>query len=426
MSNEKQILVFGDWVSLGKPSSVGTLSVSKTRGEEIFSFEYDQNWLDRADPQVLDPSLDLFEGRQYPAANKANFGIFLDSCPDRWGRMLMERKEVLQARTEKRPPRTLMESDFLLGVFDKHRMGGLRFKTPDSSDFQNSDPTHTAPPWTRLRELQNASKQVEEQNEQEDASAQFKWVKMLIAPGSSLGGARPKSSVVDADNQLWIAKFPSKNDRRDVGLWEQLVYLLALESQIVMSESRVTQFSSEYHTFTTKRFDRIGIDKRLHFASAMTLLQRDDGDDYSDGVSYIELVEFLMSNGSQTDTDLEQLWRRIVFFMCISNTDDHLRNHGFLLEQDGWKLAPAYDVNPISDSTGLKLNVSEKDNSLDLELAKEVAPLFRVEKTKMNKIIREVVAVVKTWKQKAEYLGLRRSEQDQMQSAFRVAEQYSG
>lgn len=416
---EKKILVYADWVSLGEACLVGILNAAPGRGEEIFSFEYDQSWLNRRGCQALDPSLELYEGKQYPPSHKSNFGIFLDSCPDRWGRMLMERKEVLQARSESRPPKKLYESDFLLGVFDKHRMGGLRFKTPSSENFLNDDATQASPPWTRLRELEDASKHVEEQNETDD-SAQLKWVKMLIAPGSSLGGARPKSSVIDESGNLWIAKFPSKNDRIDVGIWEKLAHSLANKSKVIMSEAKIEKFGSEYHTFITKRFDRTTSGHRIHFASAMTLLQRSDGDDYSKGVSYLELAEFLMQNGSRTDEDLEQLWRRVVFFICISNSDDHLRNHGFLLDQEGWRLSPAFDVNPVADSNGLKLNISEKDNSLSLKLAREVAALFRINKNRADVIINEVTSAVKTWREEATKMGIERSEQEQMQSAFRV------
>jgi serine/threonine-protein kinase HipA len=418
--DEKKIFVYADWVSLNGPCLVGALVASPGRGEEIFSFEYNQEWLDRTGVRALDPSLELFEGRQYPPQQKSNFGIFLDSCPDRWGRMLMERREVILARTESRPPKKLYESDFLLGVFDQHRMGGLRFKTPSSDKFLSFDVAHASPPWTRLNELEEATRNIETQNEVDDAT-QLKWIRMLIAPGSSLGGARPKSSVVDSNGNLWIAKFPSKNDRVDVGLWEKLAHDLAGRAKVEMAEATLEKFGT-YHTFITKRFDRRPTGGRFHFASAMTLLQRSDGDDYSKGASYLELVEFLISNGSKPDQDLEQLWRRIVFYICISNCDDHLRNHGFLMDREGWHLSPAFDVNPMAGASGLKLNISEKDNSQDLCLTREVAPLFRVSKDRADEIINEVKWAVKSWRAVATNLGINRSEQELMQTAFRLAD----
>jgi len=245
---------------------------------------------------------------------------------------------------------------------------------------------------------------------------------MLIAPGGSLGGTRPKASVVDEKKHLWIAKFPSGNDESDIGAWEMLVYKLAQRAKIIMAEAKLQKFSSRHHTFLSKRFDRTQSGERIHFASAMTLLMRSDGDDASHGVSYLELAEFIRRKGAQYALDLEQLWRRIVFYICISNVDDHLRNHGFILQQNGWILSPAFDINPVASGNGLKLNISEKDNSQDLELAKEVAKYFEVDSDRANKIIHEVVTVVKKWRNEASALGISAREQDRMARAFRIVE----
>ncbi len=400
---------------------MGVLFASPSRGKEIFSFEYDQNWLKSSHAQTLDPSLQLFRGQQYAPEDVINFRLFLDSSPDRWGRVLMQRREEQCAREEKREKRTLLESDYLLGVYDGHRMGGLRFRLNPEGPFLDSDTSRTTPPWTSLRELEHASLELEKDHAEKKPDY-AKWLKMLIAPGTSLGGARPKASVVDKHKHLWIAKFPSRTDRVDKGAWEEVVQRLARNAGIRVAPTQTRVFGSQRHTFMTKRFDRNDAGERLHFASAMTLLQRSDGDDASTGASYLELAEFLVKQGSKPNEDLEELWKRIVFFICISNVDDHLRNHGFLLETQGWRLAPAYDMNPDPLGDGLKLNISETDNSQNLELAGNVADIFRVKRQKRKDIIQNITRVTRKWRAVAEDLSISKKEQDLMQPAFRVAE----
>ncbi len=242
---------------------------------------------------------------------------------------------------------------------------------------------------------------------------------MLMAPGSSLGGARPKANIRDTEGSLWIAKFPSQNDQQDMGAWEMLAYRLAIQSGIDMAPSRIQKFSHHQHTFLTQRFDRKNDGTRIHFASAMTLLEYTDGTDYQDGVSYLELLEFLMQNGADVDNDLQKLWRRIAFNVCISNTDDHLRNHGFLLTDSGWILSPAYDINPTPNGTGLKLNISENENALDLDLVREVAPYFRLKEKKANAVINTIQQNVAQWEQMAIDLGISRNEMELMKNAFK-------
>ena len=244
-------------------------------------------------------------------------------------------------------------------------------------------------------------------------------VKNAYCSGGSLGGARP-TGVIDEHNHLWIAKFPSSNDEYDIGAWERVAYKLAKRAGIVMPEAKLEKFNSHYHTFLSKRFDRTPKGERVHFASAMTLLQRIDGDDASKGASYLELAEFITRQGAQPDQDLEQLWRRIVFYISISNVDDHLRNHGFILQPNGWTLSPAFDVNPVASGDGLKLNISESDNAQDLELVKEVSSYFRIKQTRANKIIEEVTSAVKYWKKEAAEVCVSSSEQDRMARAFRI------
>lgn len=416
----RQIEVFADWAGLDGPVPMGKLYGTPSRGDEAFSFEYDSEWLKSSQVQQLDPSLSLYGGAQFTPTQQKNFGVFLDSAPDRWGRLLMRRREAIEARKEKRDEKVLLESDCLLGVHDQHRVGALRFALDVKGPFLDDNPHFASPPWTSLRELEQASLRVESKESTDDPEYE-KWVKMLIAPGGSLGGARPKASVLDQKGKLWIAKFPSSSDEFDRGAWEYLAYQLAKKAGVITSQSDIRVFSGRHHTFLTKRFDRTKRNERLHFASAMTMLQRKDGDDASSGVSYLELAEFLIQHGKETNKDLEQLWRRIVFYICISNTDDHLRNHGFILSSKGWLLSPAFDVNPVEAAHSLKLNISDNDNSLDLGLAREVAEYFRVKAQRANEIIREVQSAVKTWKKVGDKIGIANSEQTKMKAAFKLA-----
>lgn len=420
---QRHIEVYAHWTGLSEPLLMGILHATPLRGKEIFSFDYNSDWLKsrKTYTYVLDPSLQLLEGSHYAPNGQKNFGVFLDSSPDRWGRLLMDRREAQQARKGGRDENMLLESDYLLGVFDEHRIGALRFRTDPKGPFLDNDKKLASPPWVSLQELEHASLELEKEGA-EKKSDYSKWLQMLIAPGGSLGGARPKASIIDNKKRPWIAKFPSIRDNHDMGAWEMVIYKLAMRAKISMADAKLHKFNSHHHTFLSKRFDRNSLGERIHFASAMTLLQRADGDDYSNGANYLELAEFIIQQGAQTNDDLEQLWRRIVFFICISNVDDHLRNHGFILRQNGWILSPAYDVNPDPGGDGLKLNISESDNSQDLDLARDVAEYFRLNKDQAEKIIKEVVGAVKEWKKMASSLGISANEQVKMQRAFRIAE----
>lgn len=413
----KEIFVYADWNGIKEPSLMGILYSETIRGKEIFSFEYKDEWLKSEYAQVIDPDLQLYKGQQFLSNIKNNFGIFLDSSPDRWGKVLMKRREAILARKEERQERTLMESDFLLGVFDEHRVGGLRFKLDKESNFLNDDKRFSAPPWTSIRELQAASLKMEENNI--DDPEYLRWLNLLIAPGSSLGGARPKASVLDNKGELWIAKFPSASDTQNIGGWEIVVHNLAMECGINVPDARVEIYSGNNHTFLIKRFDRIG-KVRIHFASAMTMLGYTDGTDFHAGASYLELADFLIRSGANVNKDLEELWKRIVFNIAVSNTDDHLRNHGFILTETGWILSPAFDINPNENGTGLNLNISETDNSLNFDLAMDVSEFFRLDNDKAEKIIKKIKSVVSNWKNVADKYGIPKSEQQTMTRAFNV------
>ena len=413
----KEIFVFADWQEIGQSTLMGMLRAESIKGEEIFSFDYDEQWLKGKQVQYLDPDLKWFSGPQFLANEKVNFGLFLDSSPDRWGRMLIKRREELNARKEKRKSGYLQESDFLLGVHDYNRMGALRFKLNMEEPYLDNSSELEAPPMTSIRELEQASLKMEGDNFFDEKDAK-KWLLLLMAPGSSLGGARPKASVKDKDSNLWIAKFPSKQDEKDSGLWEFLLYNLASESGLEMAPSIAKKYSQKQHTFLTKRFDRIE-NKRIHFASAMTLLGYKDGQNHKDGGSYLELVEFIEAYGSNPDEDIKKLWKRIVFSVAVSNTDDHLRNHGFLLNENGWKLSPAYDLNPNENGIGLSLNISENDNSLNYDLCIEVAEYFRWKKDAAMQWILNQKKIISNWQTIAKDIKIKRNEIVLMEKAFR-------
>lgn len=413
---EKAIYVYENW-SGENPVLIGTLFVSSVRGKEQFSFEYDTMWLaSESANYFLDPDLALYRGRQYVPMDKTIFGVFADSCPDRWGRVLMKRREAIQAKKEDRKPKTLGESDYLLGVYDRTRMGALRFKMKEDGPFLSDDNSLALPPWTTLRTLEAASLGFEN----DKSGLGEKWIKQLLAPGSSLGGARPKATVQDENGNLWIAKFPSRHDEVNSGAWEKVVHDLAKLCGLNVPESRLETFSKTGSTFLVKRFDRDGI-KRIHFTSAMTLLGKTDGAYGQNGSSYLDIASFIRQSGANPEQDLKELWRRIVFNMAVSNTDDHLRNHGFILEKTGWRLSPLYDVNPIPYGDILALNVNADDNSISMELAVSVAKYFNINKKEADKAINEISVTVRdNWERIAKKCGLSRKDCEYMRPAFEI------
>lgn len=407
------IYVYFDDFRVDSPILMGRLFAQPSRGKEIFSFEFDKEWLKTPYCRLLDPDLQLFTGRQFLADTKTNFGIFTDSAPDRWGRVLLERRESIRSKDEQQTRLTLMESDFLLGVNDATRMGAIRLKTNIEGAFLDDDNQYTTPPFTSLRELEQASWHLENDNDPN----MRKWLQILLTPGSSLGGARPKANVLDPNGSLWIAKFPSRSDRQDIGAWEAVVMQLARACGINVSDFDIVRFN-QHATFLTKRFDRTQDGKRIHFTSAMTMLGYSDGN--TDGCSYLELAEWISRNSCQVQEDLEELWKRIVFNIAISNCDDHLRNHGFLLSEKGWKLSPAYDLNPSYFGSGLSLNIDEHSNALDFDLASNVAPYFGLSTTKSAQIITLVKQHVSSWRTWAKHYHIPREDQEIMSQAFKI------
>ena len=416
MAKEKlDIFVYADWKGMDTPLLMGVLSAQSAKGKKTFSFEYNKEWIKSKQQILLDPDIQFYSGPQYPN-NKENFGIFLDSMPDTWGRTLMKRRAAQQALEEGKQAQTLYEIDYLLGVYDQSRMGALRFKTNPEGPFLDNDNHSPTPPWSSIRELQDAAQNFEN----EDNNLEIKkWLAILMAPGSSLGGARPKANILDTNNNLWIAKFPAKNDTIDKAAWEYVAYLLAIKAGITMSECKIQKITGNYHTFFTKRFDREN-GERIHFASAMTMTGNSEDTIRDHQASYLDLAEFIQNYGCNINENLKQLWKRIVFNIAISNTDDHLRNHGFILSDEGWNLSPAYDLNPSIDKDGLALNIDLDNNALDYKLAKSVGAYFRLDNSEMDIIIKEVLAAVATWKEIAIKIGISNKEQVLMKKAFNM------
>lgn len=414
-SNLKIIYVYDDF-STDVPLLMGCLYVSVIKGGESYSFEYDRNWLKTTGLSLsLDPELMPYAGRQYPS-DKNIFGLFADASPDRWGRVLMNKRERILADKEGRKPNKLYDSDYLLGVYDETRMGGIRFKLDPNGPFLSDDQETAAPPWATLRTLEEASRHFES----DESGLAEKWLNQLIKPGSSLGGARPKATVIDTKDQLWIAKFPSKNDENDVGAWEMVAHDLAALCGLNVPEAKLEKFSSLGSTFLVKRFDRIR-DRRIHFASAMTLLGKTDGASAVDGISYLDIAGIIRSCGAQPKKDLVELWKRIVFNMAITNTDDHLRNHAFILESGGWVLSPLYDVNPVPYGGELSLNVDEEDNSINIRLAIQTAARFGIAETEAQNYAEEILEIVRdNWSKIAANYGLTRRQIEEMRPAFRA------
>jgi len=412
MSDEQTIFVYEQF-SQDTPSLMGKLYAETAKGQQHVSFEFEPDWLKEHNGlPMLDPQLQFFRGRQYPVAREL-FAMFSDACPDRWGRVLMQRREASLADTAKRKPKSLTEIDYLLGVNDASRMGALRFALEEGGSFVSEDETSPVPPWVKLRELEQASLNFESDKTELHSS----WLNQLVVPGSSLGGARPKATVQDPEGNLWIAKFPSKNDDINAGAWEKVAYDLAELCGIETVETKLENFSSAGSTFLAKRFDREG-GRRIQFASAMTMLDLRDGDQGS----YLDIASFLTAHGAKGEKDLHELWCRVVFNMAISNTDDHMRNHGFLLEKKGWRLSAVYDINPVPYGEHLATLVTEESSLIFQETLLAAAPFFGLGEQDAQEKMREMGEIVTSqWEALAKQYGIERSSIEYMRPAFSFA-----
>lgn len=412
----KKLLVYADFNWLKDIELIGELNYESLRGSDSYSFKFNDEWLKRYGNLFISADLNNYKGVQYTQPGKDIFGCFSDALPDRWGRTLLNRREQILAAEEKRPVRRLSSFDYLIGIDDSSRMGGFRFKETPDSDFINSSKTLRIPPLANIRELIYASGEIEK-SEDENKLPDKKWLTQLVQPGSSLGGARPKASVVDTDKVLYIAKFPSRKDDYNAGLWEHFCHLLARKAAINAASTQVVSTNDKYHTLLSRRFDRIESGKRIHFASAMTLLGLSDGANASTGNGYLDIVDFILQNCTEVNKNLQELYRRIAFNICIGNSDDHFRNHGFLLTPKGWTLSPAYDMNPTLNEYQ-SLLISKSENKADLKTLLDACEEYMLTRIVATQIISEVVTAVKDWKVLATKLGIANREMDLFGNTF--------
>lgn len=414
----ERLLVFADFDWLDKPELVGELCYEKLRGSESYAFRFDDNWLKFHAGIKLSEDINNYPGLQYTQPGNDIFGCFSDALPDRWGRTLLKRREQIQASEEKRAVRNLSSFDYLIGIDDFSRMGGFRLKRELDGDFINVSPSLKIPPLTELRQLVLASQEVEK-SEENDVLPEKKWIAQLIQPGTSLGGARPKAGVLDDSGNLCIAKFPSRKDDYDTGLWEHFSHLLARKAGINAAQTKVLGGLGKYHTLLSKRFDRTDEGKRIHFASSMSLIGLRDGDNAQGGYGYLNIVDFILQSCCDVEKNLQELYRRVAFNICIGNSDDHFRNHGFLLTPRGWTLSPAYDMNPtLNEYQSLLIN--ESSNKADIRTLLESCESYMIKKEVAENIIRQVQAAVAGWENLAVLLQIPAREVTMFKDRFKL------
>lgn len=414
----ERLLVFADFDWLDKPELVGELCYEKLRGSESYAFRFDDNWLKFHAGIKLSEDINNYPGLQYTQPGNDIFGCFSDALPDRWGRTLLKRREQIQASEEKRAVRNLSSFDYLMGIDDYSRMGGFRLKRELDGDFINVSPSLKIPPLTELRQLVLASQEVEK-SEENDVLPEKKWIAQLIQPGTSLGGARPKAGVLDDSGNLCIAKFPSRKDDYDTGLWEHFSHLLARKAGINAAQTKVLGGLGKYHTLLSKRFDRTDEGKRIHFASSMSLIGLRDGDNAQGGYGYLNIVDFILQSCCDVEKNLQELYRRVAFNICIGNSDDHFRNHGFLLTPRGWTLSPAYDMNPtLNEYQSLLIN--ESSNKADIRTLQESCESYMIKKEVAENIIRQVQAAVAGWENLAVLLQIPAREVTMFKDRFKL------
>ena len=394
----------------GQTHLVGRVWSRLSKGREGASFGYDPAWLASPLRFLLEPALSLDAGSHHTGQGYSLFGALGDSAPDRWGRMLMKRMERRIAEREGRAPRALMEIDYLLMVDDAVRPGALRFKEAGSERFLASGGPKV-PPLVYLSKLLAASDRVVADKESDED------LRLLLAPGSSLGGARPKAAVADSNGDLHIAKFPHAQDEYSVERWSYLAHTLAGKAGIHVPPCRIVEVDRT-SVLVVARFDRKG-PLRIPFLSAMSMLGAADGETHS----YLELVDALRRHGAGSNEDQRELWRRVLFSVLISNVDDHLRNHGFLYDtaKRGWRLSPAYDLNPVPRDVKppfLSTFIDEKDNAASFDLVLSTAEYYGLTAADVRQIVQETVTAVSGWRKAAAKLGMSRRETDRMASAF--------
>ena len=392
----KKITVYADFDFLVAPQEIGVLGYEHIRGKDHFVFEYSHQWLKRYGGILLSGDLINVPSLQHPRGNDNVFGFVKDSFPDRWGRLLLDRRERLTAQSEGRPTRILTNYDYLIGIEDFTRMGGIRYKEDGVDDYINVSTKYLVPPIENLRALSDACHEIELAEERNELPEQ-RWLDQLIDPGSSLGGARPKANVVDIEGTLYIAKFPSKKDLENTELIEHFSHQLAAKAGINVAKTRTIKISKDRDLLLSERFDRTKDGRRIHFASALSLLGLDDGAGSSTGNGYLDIVDFILQGCTEVRQNLRELYRRVAFNVMFGNTDDHFRNHGFLLTPKGWTLSPAYDINPGAKTHQCLLIDSYSEQS-DINALLSASENYMLERQEANEIIEEVRAAIKDWR----------------------------
>ena len=392
----KRITVYADFNFLASPQEIGTLGYEHVRGKDHFIFEYSREWLMRHGGLVLSGDLVNAPALQHPRSTDSVFGFVKDSFPDCWGRLLMDRRERLTAQSERRPVRMLTAYDYLTGIEDYTRMGGIRYKSEDNDDYINAGAKYLVPPIESLHTLCEACREIELAEERNELPER-RWLDQLIDPGSSLGGARPKANIIDADGKLYVAKFPSRKDLENTELIEHFSHRLAATAGISVAKTRTIRISRDRDLLLSERFDRTSDGRRIHFASAMSLLGLDDGAGSSTGNGYLDIVDFILQGCVDVGRNLRELYRRVAFNVLFGNTDDHFRNHGFLLTPKGWTLSPAYDINP-----GVKLHqcllIDQYTEQSDINALLSASGNYMIEQKEAAQIIEEVRTAVKDWR----------------------------
>ena len=383
----KKITVYADFDFLTSPQEIGTLGYERVRGKDHFVFEYSREWLKLHGGIVLSGDLMNIPSLQHPRGTDSVFGFVKDSFPDRWGRLLLDRRERLKAQTEGRSVRMLTNYDYLIGIEDFTRMGGIRYKSEDSKDYMNASAKYCVPPIEGLRALCDACHEIE------------------LAEGTSLGGARPKANVIDTDGRLYVAKFPSKKDLENTELIEHFSHRLAAAAGINVAQTRTIKISKDRDLLLSERFDRTAECKRIHFASAMSLLGLEDGAGGMTGNGYLDIVDFILQGCVDAGMNLRELYRRVAFNVMFGNTDDHFRNHGFLLTPKGWTLSPAYDINP-----GVKMHqcllIDQYTDQSDIKTLLAACNNYMLEHQEAVEIIEEVRNAIKDWRKIATELQI--------------------
>ena len=409
----KRITVYADFDFLSTPQEIGVLGYEHVRGKDHFVFEYSHQWLKQYGGILLSGDLMNVPSLQHPRGNDNVFGFVKDSFPDRWGRLLLDRRERLTAQSEGRPTRMLTNYDYLIGIEDFTRMGGIRYKEDNNDGFINASAKYLVPPIESLRTLCDACHEIELAEERNELPER-RWLDQLIDPGTSLGGARPKANVVDTDGTLYVAKFPSKKDLENTELIEHFSHQLASKAGIRVAKTRTIRISKDRDLLLSERFDRTKEGRRIHFASAMSLLGLDDGAGSSTGNGYLDIVEFILHGCTDVRRNLRELYRRVAFNILFGNTDDHFRNHGFLLTPKGWTLSPAYDINP-----GAKLHqcllIDSYTEQSDINVLLSACESYMIERQEAIEIIEEVRAAIKDWRKTAA----------QLQIPYKLLEAYS-